>query len=74
MRHRFYLKSLVVRVMDMEFCQEKCDVVRRSVRKFKNLEKFVIFNYYQECKLGMFVDFNWAPYRKNINVKASVWK
>lgn len=74
LRNRFYVRSLCVRIMDMEFCQEKCDEVRRCVRKIRGLEKFVLQNYYAECKMGQFVDFNWHPYRKNINIKAAVWK
>ena len=60
--------------MDMEFSQEKCDILRkRLANQFKFLKKVLLQNYYKECKLGNFQDFNWAPYRKKVNINAAVW-
>jgi hypothetical protein len=33
----------------------------------------LIQNYYKECKLGMFEDFNWHPFRKKVHINANVW-
>lgn len=60
--------------MDMEFSQEKCDVLKRVFKKMKVMGKLIIENYYSECKMGEFVDFNWHPYRKSINIKSGTWK
>jgi hypothetical protein len=60
--------------MDMEFSQEKCDILRKRISsEFDRLRQVAFVNYYKECKLGMFEDFSWQPYRKKVNVTSGVW-
>lgn len=41
--------------MDMEFSQEKADILRKRLnQEFKHLKRIAIQNYYKECKLGQF--------------------
>lgn len=74
MKDRYFAKNIKLRLMDMEFCQEKCDTLKRYLKKMKVLETLIIHNYYSECKLGLFEDFNWHPFRKKVNIKSGVWK
>ncbi len=57
----------------MEFCQQKCDTLRRYLRKMKKLEKLTVLNYYAEGKLGQFCDFNWLPFKKKTHINANTW-
>ena len=41
--------------------------------KDKKLDKIKINNYYTECKMGIFVDFNWGTFRKLIHIFAGKW-
>lgn len=71
--NRFFLTHLELKLMDMEFSQEKCDILRKRLGEYKRLKKVTIVNYYKECKLGMFEDFNWHPYRKKVNINSGTW-
>lgn len=64
------LSELELGIMDMEFEQGKCELVKRFV---KGLRSFRIQNYYKENKLGMFEDFNWAPLKKDVHVVGRCW-
>ncbi len=72
--NRGFLKELNLFIMDMEFSQQKSDIIRKRLsNELKTLKNVNIQNYYKECKLGNFEDFNWYPYRKKVNIKAGVW-
>ena len=73
-RSRFFAQTIKIKIMDMEFCQEKCDLLKRFLKKMKVLHTLIIHNYYAECKMGNFEDYNWHPFRKKINIKSGVWK
>lgn len=58
------MTHFTLKIMDMEFEEQKCNIVKSSVKELRNLKNFKIQNYYKENKLGMFEDFNWYPLKK----------
>ena len=57
----------------MEFSEAKCDLIKKKLRKLKQLSLVRLQNYYTEGKLGLFLDFNWHPYRKLIHIFVGKW-
>lgn len=57
----------------MEFSEAKCNLLKSKLRRLRHLTTLRLHNYYSEGKLGMFVDFNWHPYRKLIHVFSGKW-
>lgn len=58
---------------DNEFDEAKCELVKGKLRRLRGLDSLRLQNYYTECKMGVFLDFDWRPHRKLIHVFSAKW-
>jgi hypothetical protein len=73
MKSRNLLTHVNIKIMDMEFEEQKCNLIKLFVKELKVLKNFKLQNYYKENKLGMFEDFNWYPLKKETHIIGKVW-
>jgi hypothetical protein len=73
LKSRNLLTQVSIKIMDMEFEEQKCNLIKGFVKELKVIKNFKLQNYYKENKLGMFEDFNWYPLKKETHIIGKVW-